>query len=298
LAYRSKKVLITGIDGFTGVYLEDLLIKAGYDVYGLAYPKSNRGKHLVCNVANLQEVVTVFQSVRPDYVVHLAGISFVPYSNVKQIYDINFFGSLNILDALLKSNLTPDKIVLASSANVYGNPAVEVIDETLCPIPVNHYATSKLAMEYMARTYFEKLNILITRPFNYTGVGQNGQFLIPKIIKHFREKQSEIELGNLDVVRDFSDVRFVALAYKKLMECTETSQIVNICSGSGISLMEIISRMNALAGYEITTKINPVFMRKNELKTLIGSNDKLISLIHERNSISFEDTLRWMFESA
>jgi hypothetical protein len=146
----------------------------------------------------------------------------------------------------------------------------------------------------MARTYFERLNILITRPFNYTGVGQNGQFLIPKIVKHFREEQREIELGNLDVVRDFSDVRFVAGTYKKFMECNETSEIVNICSGTGISLMEIISRMNALAGYEITTKINPIFVRKNELKTLIGSNDKLISLIHERNSILFEDTLRWM----
>jgi nucleoside-diphosphate-sugar epimerase len=298
LVSRSKKVLITGIDGFTGVYLEDLLTKAGYDVYGLVYPKSNKTTHLVCNITNLQEVVTVFQSVKPDYVVHLAGISFVPHSNVKQMYEINFFGSLNVLDALLKTGITPDKIVLASSANVYGNPAVEVIDETLCPIPVNHYATSKLAMECMARTYFERLNILIARPFNYTGVGQNGQFLIPKIVKHFSEKRREIELGNLDVVRDFSDVRFVAVAYKKLMECAETSEIVNICSGTGISLMEIISKMNALAGYEITTKINPAFVRKNELKTLIGSNNKLISLIHERNSISFEDTLRWMFESA
>ena len=118
----SKKVLITGIDGFTGVYLEDLLTKAGYDVYGLVYPKSIRKTHLVCNIANLQEVVTVFKSVKPDYVIHLAGISFVPHSNVKQMYDINFFGSLNILDALLETGVTPDKIVLASSANVYGNP--------------------------------------------------------------------------------------------------------------------------------------------------------------------------------
>jgi len=298
LVSHSKKVLVTGVDGFTGIYLEDLLTKAGYDVYGIVYPKSGRRTHLVCNITNLQEVVTVFQSIKPDYVIHLAGISFVPHSNVKQIYDINLFGSLNILDAVLRTGVLPDKIVLASSANVYGNPAVEVIDESLCPIPVNNYSISKLAMECMARTYFERLNILITRPFNYTGVGQDGQFLIPKIVKHFREEQREIELGNLDVVRDFSDVRFVAGAYKKLMECTESSEIVNICSGTGISLMEIINKMNALAGYEIKIKINPAFVRKNDVKRLIGSNNKLISLIHEQNTISFDDTLRWMFESA
>ena len=293
-----KKVLITGIDGFTGVYLEDLLTKAGYDVYGLVYPKSIRKTHLVCNIAVLQEVVTVFKSVKPDYVIHLAGISFVPHSNVKQMYDINFFGSLNILDALLETGVTPDKIVLASSSNVYGNPAVEVIDETTCPVPVSHYANSKLAMEFMARTYFDRLNILITRPFNYTGVGQGIQFLIPKIVAHFKDGKKEIELGNLDVVRDFSDVRVVAEAYQKLMECRATSEIVNICSGKGVSLLEIIATMNSMAGYEIRTVKNPLFVRINEVKSLIGSNRKIISLIGEQRTYAIEDTLKWMFDAA
>ena len=293
-----KKVLITGIDGFTGVYLEDLLTKAGYDVYGLVYPKSVRKKHLVCNIAVLQEVVTVFKSVKPDYVIHLAGISFVPHSNVKQMYDINFFGTLNILDALLETGVTPDKIVLASSSNVYGNPAVEVIDETTCPVPVSHYANSKLAMEFMARTYFDRLNILITRPFNYTGVGQGIQFLIPKIVAHFKDGKKEIELGNLDVVRDFSDVRVVAEAYQKLMECRATSEIVNICSGKGVSLLEIIATMNSMAGYEIRTVKNPLFVRINEVKSLIGSARKIISLIGEQRTYAIEDTLKWMFDTA
>jgi nucleoside-diphosphate-sugar epimerase len=286
-----KKVLITGIDGFTGVYLEDLLNKAGYDVYGLVYPKSVRKKHLACNITVLQEVVTVFKSVKPDYVIHLAGISFVPHSNVKQMYDINFFGSLNILDALLETGVTPDKIVLASSANVYGNPVVKVIDETICPVPVSHYANSKLAMEFMARNYFDRLNILITRPFNYTGAGQGVQFLIPKIVAHFKDGKKEIELGNLDVVRDFSDVRVVAEAYQKLLECRATSEIVNICSGKGVSLLEIIDTMNSMAGYEIRTVKNPLFVRINEVKSLIGSAKKIISLTGEQRTYAIEDTL-------
>jgi nucleoside-diphosphate-sugar epimerase len=214
------------------------------------------------------------------------------------MYDINFFGSLNILDALLETSVTPDKIVLASSSNVYGNPAVEVIDETTCPVPVSHYANSKLAMEFMARTYFDRLNILITRPFNYTGVGQGVQFLIPKIVAHFKDGKKEIELGNLDVVRDFSDVRVVAEVYQKLMECRVTSEIVNICAGKGVSLLEIIDTMNSIAGYEIRTVKNPLFVRINEVKSLIGSAKKMMSLIGEQRTYAIEDTLRWMFDAA
>ena len=297
MASRSKKVLITGIDGFTGVHLESLLIREGYDVYGLVCPKSRKETHLVCDIADKQDITRALEAFSPDYLIHLAGISFVPHSDVKQVYDINFFGALNILDALVELGQKPAKIVLASSANVYGNPPVEVIDESVCPAPVNHYAISKLAMEFMARTYFDRLNILITRPFNYTGVGQGRQFLIPKIISHFKERREEIELGNLDVVRDFSDVRFVAEVYRKLMECGSSGETVNICSGAGTSLLQIVRRLNEMTGHEIKTVKNPEFVRNNEVKTLIGSNTRLLSLISDQKSYSLEETLRWMLDA-
>ena len=200
---------------------------------------------------------TALNTIKPEYIIHLAGISFVPHSDVRQIYDINFFGTLNILNALLDIGPKPKKIVLASSANVYGNPPTDIIEETVCPAPINHYAISKLAMEFKARTYFDRLNILITRPFNYTGIGQGGQFLIPKIVKHFKERKQEIELGNLDVVRDFSDVRFVATVYKELMECNTSSEIVNICSGRGVSLKDILQKMSSIAQHELRTIDKP-----------------------------------------
>jgi nucleoside-diphosphate-sugar epimerase len=228
----------------------------------------------------------------------LAGISFVPHSDVRQIYDVNLFGTLNILDALSELKLTPGKVVIASSANVYGNPQVEMIDENVQPEPVNHYANSKLAMEFMARAYFDRLRILITRPFNYTGVGQGGQFLIPKIVAHFKERKKEIELGNLDIVRDFSDVRFVSDIYKRLMECDNASEIVNVCSGRGISLQEIIGKMREMTGHSIKTVKNLEFVRKNEVKTLVGSNRKLFSLLGDQKVYSIEETLRWMLEAS
>jgi nucleoside-diphosphate-sugar epimerase len=152
-------------------------------------------------------------------------------------------------------------------------------------------------MEFKARTYFDRLNILITRPFNYTGLGQEPHFLIPKIVKHFKERKEEIELGNIDVVRDFSDVRFVAAVYKKLMECNTSSEIVNICSCRGVTLKDILQKMSSIARHELRTKINPAFVRKNEVKTLIGSNKKLVSLIGESEPYPIEETLKWMFDA-
>ena len=122
--------------------------------------------------------------------------------------------------------------------------------------------------------------------------------MIPKIVAHFKERKQEIELGNLDVVRDFSDVRFVSGIYKNLMECDYASEIVNVCSGKGISLQEIIGKMREMTGHSIKTVKNLEFVRKNEVKTLVGSNRKLISLLGDQKVYSIEETLRWMLETS
>ncbi len=185
------------------------------------------------DLARPEQLRAALEAVQPDCIVHLAAITFVPHGDPLEIYQTNLFGTFNLLDAILAVGLRPRKILLASSANVYGNPSVEVIDETLCPAPVNHYAMSKLAMEHMARTYQDRLPILMTRPFNYTGPGQDQHFLLPKIVGCYRRRQPVIELGNLDVIRDFSDVRFVVEAYRRLLDSDVAGETVNICSGVG-----------------------------------------------------------------
>lgn len=135
------------------------------------------------------------------------------HADARAFYDVNLFGTLNLLEALTALPELPRKVLIASSANIYGTPGIEVIDESVCAAPVNHYACSKLAMEHMVRTWFDRFPIVMTRPFNYTGVGQDEKFLIPKIVSHFKRRAPKIELGNLDVSRDFSDVRDVAAAY-------------------------------------------------------------------------------------
>ena len=133
------------------------------------------------NLCDRAELGRAVAEIKPDVVAHLAAISFVAHGDVEAIYRTNVVGTRNLLEALAGLEKRPSAVLLASSANIYGNAAVEVIDESVQPSPANDYAVSKLAMEYMARLWMDRLPIIMTRPFNYSGVGQAPQFLLPKI---------------------------------------------------------------------------------------------------------------------
>jgi GDP-6-deoxy-D-talose 4-dehydrogenase len=233
--------------------------------------------------------------VRPDYLIHLAAISFVQHADAEAFYRVNVIGTLNLLQAMVDAKLSPRRVLIASSANIYGNAKAEVITEEQSPQPVNHYAVSKLAMEYMVRTWCDRLPIVITRPFNYTGVGQEPHFLIPKIVSHFVRRAPMIELGNLDVEREFSDVRMVASAYRRLIEDAPAGEIFNICSGVAYSLAEVLAMMAKIAGYTIEVTVNPAFTRPNEVKRLVGSPKKLHDLVGHIETIPLPKTLDWMY---
>jgi nucleoside-diphosphate-sugar epimerase len=285
-------VLLTGAGGFTGRYLWRALEGRGYKVVPLQFEGPNP-----CDLTDLLATERAVRAARPDAVVHLAALSFVGHDNAEEFYRVNVFGTLNLLQALAGLDSLPRRILIASSANVYGTPDIEVLDESICPAPVNHYANSKLAMEHMVRSsWFNRLPIVITRPFNYTGPGQAKHFVIPKIVQHFRDGASFIELGNLNVFRDFSDVDDVVAAYLALLESDVHSEIVNICSGQGIALLDVIGTMNGLAGYEIEVRVNPEFVRENEVPRLVGSNAKLHSLVKLSPPRPFAETLKRMYE--
>lgn len=292
---HSKKVLITGIDSFTGKYLEKELSLLGYIVYGTVLNQDEEQNHLPCDIRNLGDIQNVITKTTPDYVFHLAAISFVGETDHSLIYDVNVLGTQNLLEALILNNINPSKVILASSATVYGVQHSNILDESMCPNPVNHYGISKLAMEKIVHTYYDRLNIIVTRPFNYTGPGQDDHFLIPKIIKHYREHQPSIELGNLDVSREFNDIRFVVDTYIKLMLSQASSETVNICTGRDIALLEIIELMNRISGYHIEIKVNSDLIRDNEIKRLAGSSKKLFSIIGSDIAHTIEDTLKSMY---
>lgn len=293
------RALVTGASGFTGRYVVRELEALGYDVVGLSHNRDEAVPNAIgVDVLDRAAVRDAIASVAPSVVLHLAAIAFVAHGNVDEIYRVNIIGTRNLLEALATLSTPPEIVVLASSANIYGNATVEPIVETTPPAPANDYAVSKLAMEYMAKLWMEKLPIVVTRPFNYTGVGQSEQFLLPKIVEHFRRGDRVIELGNTDVARDFADVRDVARVYAKLVSLKPAGAILNICTGVGTSLNEVLDVMADIAGYRIEVRVNPAFVRANEVRRLVGSNQALRERIEFVPSSSLHETLAWMYAGA
>jgi nucleoside-diphosphate-sugar epimerase len=308
---EGKRALITGLRGFTGSYLARELGAAGYRVFGTVLPGSARRTDSAGRADDVFDVVApdifpadlldraavagVVEQVRPDVAVHLAGIACVAHDDAEQIYRVNVAATRNLLEALAASSHPPSSVLLASSANIYGNAQAGLIDESVAPMPANDYAVSKLAMEYMASLWMDKLPIVIARPFNYTGVGQSDSFLLPKIVAHFRRGAPCIELGNLAVARDFSDVRMVASSYRRLLAAAPAGQAFNVCSGRSHSLASAIRMMEEIAGYRIEVRVNPAFVRANDVLTLTGDNAKLAGTIGALHPIPLADTLRWMY---
>ncbi len=279
----SKRILLTGAAGFTGVHFARSAEESGHTVISLE-----------SRLTDAEDLVQELATVEFDYVVHLAAISAVTHSDLQAFYSVNLFGTLNLLSAISKGVAQPGKIIIASSANIYGNSLHSPIAEDERPSPVNHYAMSKLAMEHMASAQFSELPLVVARPFNYTGLGHDGRFVVPKIVDHFKERSPTIELGNMDVEREFNDVRTVCQIYLKLLEHGVAGETYNICSGRTYSLGTVLSTLSGITGHDIEARVNPDFVRAQEVHTLSGSATKLESCVGDVTHRPLKDTLEWM----
>lgn len=281
------KILLTGAAGFTGLFFKAQAEAAGHIVVPL-----------LADLTDKAAVAAEVAQAQPDAVVHMAAISFVGHADDTAFYGVNVVGTMNLLSAVAALPVKPAKVLLASSANIYGNCDASPITESQPPAPVNHYAMSKLAMEHMAMTYADRLPIVITRPFNYTGPGQAPQFLIPKLVSHFARRAEHIELGNLHVEREFNDVRMVCDAYLRLLDKGVPGQAYNVCSGQPYTLQHVISTLEQITGHHMQVKVNPAFVRANEVHRLCGSPDKLLACTEPLQQPTLEETLRWMLAQA
>jgi nucleoside-diphosphate-sugar epimerase len=284
-------ILLTGAAGFTGLFFKKQAEAAGHTVWSLA-----------ANLTDKAAVAAEVAQAQPTAAVHLAAISFVGHADEAAFYNVNVLGTLNLLAALAALPVPPSKVLLASSANVYGNCDASPITEAQSPAPVNHYATSKLAMEYMALTYANRLPLVFTRPFNYTGPGQAPQFLIPKLVSHFARRADRIELGNLHVEREFNDVRMVCDAYLALLAYGVPGQVYNVCTGKPFALQHVVDTLAKLTGHAMEVKVNSAFVRGNEVQHLCGNPGKLKALLEHKcltlNSPGLDETLHWMLLEA
>lgn len=279
------KCLITGARGFTGKYLTQALLEKGCDVFSESVDLLKYDPLLGC-----------IKKYKPDSVVHLAAQSFVHHKDASQIYNTNVIGSYHLLKALYESKSPLKSVLLASSATVYGSQE-GMLSESASLYPANDYAVSKLAMENMAKLWFDQLPIFFVRPFNYTGVGQAKHFLVPKIVDHFKKKAPFIELGNIDVAREFQDVRDVTAYYIDMLYNPPIHKTVNICSGESYTLKTLLQMCSKITGHDIEVRVNPQFVRKNDIKDLKGDRAFLKSCIQTQKKYTLNDTLKWMLHS-
>jgi nucleoside-diphosphate-sugar epimerase len=297
------RTFVTGASGFTGRYLCELLAGKGHEVHGLVHGSPTDDlpgirRSYDADLTDLAALKAIVAEVQPHHVVHLAAITFVAHGDVDEMYRSNVIGTRQLLESLTGLRELPRSVVLASSANIYGNVREGVLDESVPPAPANDYGVTKVAMEYVASLYASRLPLVVVRPFNYTGLGQSLDFVVPKIVDHARRRSPVIELGNLDVARDFSDVRTVADVYARLLDRPEAiGGTFNVCSGIAVSLREILDLVAEISGHPMEVRVNPAFVRENEVRTLSGSAEKLEAVIGPISPIPLEQTLRWMLES-
>lgn len=282
----AKKILLTGANGFTGRHMTDAAIAEGHDVHALT-----------ANLTEADEVSREVSDIAPHFVIHLAAISAITHHDEFAFYKNNTFGTQNLFEALAMLRRTPEAILLASSANIYGDCDASPITEREIPAPINHYALSKLAAEGVARMYSQRLPTKIIRPFNYTGVGHDDRFVIPKIVKAYVARDPFISLGNLFAEREYNDVRFVVDTYLQLLASGAAGETYNLCSSVTYSIQNILHVLTELTGHVPEVRVNPSLLRANELRRLCGSPDKLESVTQHRVKNNLRELLTWMLEA-
>jgi nucleoside-diphosphate-sugar epimerase len=290
------KVLVTGINGFVGQHMFRELISRNIDVWGLDIESCSE-KVKAVNLLDKNLLESVVKEISPDYVIHLAAIASVDHANISLIYDINFKGALNLLSACNKLNEKPG-FIFVSSSQVYGNVSETVlpIDESFIVNPVNHYGASKAAGESAVKAFGAEYAIpyVIARPFNHTGPGQTDKFVVPKIVNEFRKRSESIELGNIDTIRDFTDVRDIVKAYCCIIENFKDGEVYNIASGTGISIREMFQLIREITGHDMEVIKKEYLVRDNEIKAIVGNSERIKRDTGWAKEFTIEDTLRDM----
>lgn len=293
-----ERVLVTGSSGFTARYVIPALGAADFEVWGLCHHTASGPRVLVADITDLRAVEDVIMRVQPSYVLHLAGTPSLPDSEIDTLRAVNVEGTRNVLSACAGLSVRPRRIVLASSGYVYGDTGGGPATEDQRANPIGEYGKSKLEMERVASGFRGRLPILIARPFNYTGVAHDARFIIPKLVKAYQTHAREISFADTYVVRDFSDVRWVASTYAQLLVAPENLDIVNICNGKGRSLGEIIELLDQISGYRPSSGERDLdHAIASPIRTLVGSNSRLKSAGIALSPYSLRETLRWMFSS-
>ncbi len=307
----AKKALITGIAGFVGSHLAELLLDQGYEVYGLSRPrtKTEHIEHIIpklhledADLLDSHSLYTMISRIKPDHIYHLAAQSFVPTSWVSPTatLEVNIVGSANLFEAVRQAGLDP-VIQIACSSEEYGlvNPDEIPIKETNPLRPLSPYAVSKLAMDYLGYQYHSSYGVKIirTRGFNHTGPRRGDTFAESNFAKQIalieKGKQAPvISVGNLEAKRDYTDVRDMVRGYVVAVEKCVPGDVYNICTGNAIKIGDMLNLLLSYSKIKVAVKPDPARMRPSDVPVLIGDNSKFVAATGWKPEIPFEKTMQ------
>ena len=298
----NERVLVTGGSGFVGRAIVKELLTQNASVLSLDKVAFDFNDERVtfshANLLSKEELEKDIQTFKPTHVIHLAAIASPTYGNIAELYDVNVHGTENLLETVRATCPVGTRVVLTSTAGVYGNSGKDYITEDTPYNPINHYSFSKMITEYIAKLYKDELDMKIIRPFNIIGVGQNENFLVPKLVKAFVTRQPTLIVGNIETYRDFVDINFAAQFFCKMaLESNVEENVFNLCAGHATQGKDILEMLKKLTGWFPEIQINPQFIRKNEIMRLVGEPTKCNHFIkNEFKSKSVYEILTDMVE--
>lgn len=281
-----KKYLITGANGFVGRYFREYLKEHESDaiIYGADISPScisDNIEYISIDLNDRFAVYKMLEQVKPNYIVHLAAMSSVAQSwqDPAKCFINNTSVFLNIADGVRELDIKC-RILSVGSSEEYGIYD-EPMKENFVLHPKSPYSVARLSQEYLSKLYVDyfKLDIVMTRSFNHIGPRQNPKFVIPSFIQQLvrisQGEQTEIHVGNIDVIRDFLDVRDVVDAYYKILKFSNNREVYNVCSGKGTKLRDIIDIVSEDLNIQPNIIIDKDKVRPNEIMSVIGDNTKL-----------------------
>ena len=307
---RRKTFLITGCNGFVGQHMARTLIVAGHNVVALTYGDnselrsiSKRIKIIEVNLLHPKRTYEALKGMDSDFIVHLAGQSSIPLSWKKPEYTlrVNILGTLNLLEIARRTDFRGQILIVGAGAEYGGSGGdSEMIRENHSFTPKSVYAVSKIGEDLLGLIYAEAygLAVLRVRPFNLIGPGRLGGVcsdFARGVVEIEQRRAVVLNVGNLNVVRDFLDVRDFVSGLLTVLHAGEVRECYNICAGKGHRVGEILEILNGLSRVDFSVNVDKTILRKAEDKTEIGDNSKLLRL-GWRPLVPFEQSIRDVLE--
>ena len=300
----ARRILVTGGTGFSGRHLCRLLAK-GAQVTILTSADRDQappGVELVRgDIRDAERVRRVMQEASPQEIYHLAAISSVPSSwkNPRLVFEVNVGGTLNVLEAAMELDPAP-RVLNVSSGQVYAADLAGAADEGSPTGPANPYAASKAMAELLAVAYRQPTGsggVFTARPFNHTGPGQTPDFVLSSFAKQIAEAEAglrppRLQVGDLEVKRDFTDVRDVVRAYQLLLHCATPGEVYNICSGQSYSIRMLLETLCSLARVKMQVEVEAARLRPQQASNITGNPVKLRQVTGWKPEIPIRQTLQ------